>query len=103
MKTFSDTHLMTLLTRKVLFYSLSTRHALKDILDITTDTPGSSKVQTHPIVAMKIVVNDSEAFPGVVAPVSPAHQVLNNQSNINQSDLIVWRQMTLQKGTETKC
>ncbi len=51
---------------------------------------------------MEIVVNDSEAFPGVVAPVSPAHQVLNNQAHINQSDLIVWRQMTLQEGTETK-
>lgn len=51
---------------------------------------------------MKIVVNDSEAFPGVVAPVSPAHQVLNNQAHINQSDLIVWRQMTLQEGTRNK-
>lgn len=61
-----------------------------------------STVWTHPIVAMEIVVNDSEAFPGVVAPVSPAHQVLNNQAHINQSDLIVWRQMTLQEGTETK-
>lgn len=49
---------------------------------------------------MEIVVNDSEAFPGVVAPISPAHQVLNNQTHINQSDLIVGRQMTLQQGTD---
>lgn len=49
---------------------------------------------------MEIVVNNSEAFPGVVAPVSPAHQVLNNQAHINQSDLIVWRQMTLQGKTQ---
>lgn len=77
-------------------------NAMNDILYITTDTRGISTVQTHPIVAMEIVVNDSEAFPGVVAPVSPAHQVLNNQADINQSDLIVWRQMTLQEGAKTK-
>lgn len=51
---------------------------------------------------MEIVVNDSEAFPGVVAPVSPAHQVLNNQAHINQSNLVIWRQMTLQEGAEKK-
>lgn len=51
---------------------------------------------------MEIVVDDSEAFPGVVAPVSPAHQVLDNQADINQSDLIVWRQVTLQESTEAK-
>lgn len=56
-------------------------------------------MKTHPIVAMEIVVNDSKAFPGVVAPVSPAHQVLNYQAHINQSDLVVWMQMTLQEGT----
>lgn len=50
---------------------------------------------SHPTISMKIVVNDSKAFPGVVAPVSPAHQVLNNQANVNQSDFIVWRQMAL--------
>lgn len=49
---------------------------------------------------MEIVVNDSEAFPCVVASVSPAHQVLDNQADINQSDLIVWRQVTLQESTE---
>ena len=58
------------------------------------------KFKTHPIAAVEIVVNNSEAFPGVVAPVSPAHQVLNNQAHINQSDLIVWRQMTLQGKTQ---
>lgn len=64
------------------------------------DTPS---VQTHPTVAMEIVVNDSEAFPGVVAPVSSTHQVLNNQAHVDQSDFIIWRQMTLQEGKETKC
>lgn len=64
------------------------------------DTSGITTVRTYPIAAMEIVVNDSEAFPGVVAPVSPAHQVLDNQADINQSDLIVWRQVTLQESTE---
>lgn len=50
---------------------------------------------SHPTISKKIVVNDSKAFPGVVAPVSPAHQVLNNQANVNQSDFIIWRQMAL--------
>lgn len=58
-------------------------------------TSTNANVPTYPVVAMEIVVNYSKAFPGVVAPVSPAHQVLNNQAHINQSDLIVWRQMTL--------
>lgn len=57
---------------------------------------------THPVVAMEIVINDSKAFPGVVAPVSPAHQVLDHQTHVNQSDFIVWREMTLLDGTETK-
>lgn len=58
---------------------------------------------TYPVVAVKIVVNDSEAFPRVVAPVSPAHQVLNDQTYIDQSDFIdfiVGRKITLQH-TET--
>lgn len=50
---------------------------------------------TYPAVAMEVVVNYSEAFPGVVAPVSPAHQVLDNQTHINQSYFIIWRQVTL--------
>lgn len=62
----------------------------------------NTTVQSYPIIAMEIVINDSEAFPGVIAPVSPAHQVLYNQADVNQSDLIVWRQMTLQEGTDAK-
>ena len=54
-----------------------------------------ANVPTHPAVALEIVVNHSKAFPGVVAPVSPAHQVLDNQAHVNQSNLIVWGQMTL--------
>lgn len=50
---------------------------------------------TYSIVAMEIVVNYSEAFSGVVAPVSPAHQIFNYQANINQSDFVVGRQITL--------
>lgn len=38
---------------------------------------------THPTAAMEIVVNDSKAFPSVVAPVSSAHQVLDDQAHIN--------------------
>jgi len=48
---------------------------------------------------VEIVVNDPEAFPGVVAPVSPAHQELNHQTHVNQSDLVVRRQVALQGGT----
>lgn len=51
---------------------------------------------------MEIVVNYPKAFPRVVAPVSPAHQELNHQTHVNQSDFIVWRQMTLLRSTETK-
>jgi hypothetical protein len=40
-------------------------------------------VNPYPAVAMEIVVDDPEAFPGVVAPVSPAHQVLYHQANVN--------------------
>ena len=50
---------------------------------------------THPAVSMEIVVNDSEAFPGVVAPVCPTHQILNHQADVDQSDFIVRRQITL--------
>lgn len=50
---------------------------------------------------MEIVVDDAEAFPGVIAPIGPSHQVLNNEADINQSDLIVWGQMTLWDGTNT--
>lgn len=50
---------------------------------------------SHPNVSMKIVVNDSKALPGVVAPIRPTHQELDNQAHINQCDFIVWRQMAL--------
>lgn len=50
---------------------------------------------------MEIVVDDAEAFPGVIAPIGPSHQVLNNETDINQTDLIVWGQMTLWDGTKT--
>lgn len=39
---------------------------------------GNTTDPTYPIAAVEIVVNDSKAFPGVVAPVSPTHQVLDN-------------------------
>lgn len=45
---------------------------------------------------MKIVVNDSKALPGVVAPVSPAHQELDDQAHIDQSDFIIGGDITLQ-------
>lgn len=64
---------------------------------------GSPSVQTHPTVAMEIVVNESKAFPGVVAPVCSTHQQLNNQAHVDQSDFIIWRQVTLQEGKETQC
>lgn len=51
---------------------------------------------------MEIVVNDTEAFSSVVAPVRPTHQELNNQAHVNQSDFVIWRQMTLQTVTETE-
>lgn len=51
---------------------------------------------------MEIVVNDSEAFPGVVAPVSSTHEELDNQAHVDQSDFIIWWKMTLQRDTETK-
>lgn len=59
-------------------------------------------VQTHPAVAMEIVVDDAEAFPGVIAPIGPTHQELNNEADVNQRDLIVWRQMTLWDSKEAK-
>lgn len=51
---------------------------------------------------MEIVVDDAEPFPGVITPVGPTHQELNNKADVNQSDLVVWRQMTLWDGTDTK-
>lgn len=53
------------------------------MLGIATD-------QTYPVAPVQIVVDDSKPFPGVVAPVCSAHQVLDDQANVDQSDLIVW-------------
>uniref|UniRef100_A0A0E9W5L8 Uncharacterized protein n=1 Tax=Anguilla anguilla TaxID=7936 RepID=A0A0E9W5L8_ANGAN len=44
---------------------------------------------------MKIVVNDSEALPCVVASVRSTHKVLNDKANINQCDFVIWGKVTL--------
>lgn len=49
---------------------------------------------------MEIVIDDAEPLPGVIAPIGPTHQELDNEAYVDQSDLVVWRQMTLWDGTD---
>lgn len=47
---------------------------------------------------MQVVVDDPEALACVVTAVCSAHQVLNHQTHIDQSDLVVRREIPLKNG-----
>lgn len=53
----------------------------------------------HPLRSKQVVVQCSESLPGVVTPVCPAHEVFNDQSNINEADAVVWGQISLENQT----
>ena len=41
------------------------------------------------------MVERPEPLPGVVAAVGSAHQVLDDQSDVDEADAVVWRQVAL--------
>lgn len=51
----------------------------------------------YPAAAVEVVVNDPEALPGIVAPVGPTHQVLDDEAHVYQGDFVVWGKVTLQQ------
>lgn len=51
---------------------------------------------THSLGAEEIVVKGSKPFPGVIATVGSAHQVLNDQADVNQTDSVVRREVALE-------
>lgn len=52
---------------------------------------------THPLGSKQVMVQRPESLPGVVTPICPAHEVFNNQSNVDEADAIVRRQVSLRK------
>lgn len=51
---------------------------------------------THPLWSKEVVVQRSESLPGVVTPVSPAHEVFYDQSNVDEADAVVRGQISLE-------
>lgn len=51
----------------------------------------------HSLEAVQVGVQRPEALPGVVAAVGSAHQQLQHQADIDQRDLIVWREVPLKQ------
>lgn len=47
------------------------------------------------------MVQGSEPLPGVVAAISSAHQVFNDQSNVDEANAIVRGQVSLEKAKQT--
>lgn len=45
------------------------------------------------------MVKCSESLPGVVTPIRPAHEVFNDQSNVDEADAVVRGQVSLENQT----
>jgi hypothetical protein len=56
--------------------------------------PGIFK-KPHPLGAKEVVVEGPETLASVVAAVSPAHQVLDDQADVNEADSVVRGQVPL--------
>lgn len=55
---------------------------------------------THPLGSKQVVVQSPESLPGVVTPICPTHEVFNDQSNVDEADAVVRRQISLENQTE---
>lgn len=53
-------------------------------------------LNAYPFQSIQIIVEVAESLPSVITPVSSSHETLQHQTNINQSDLIIWREVSLQ-------
>ena len=53
-------------------------------------------IVTYSLGAEEVVVERSEPLPGVVAAVGSAHEVLDDQSDVDQTDAVVWWEVTLE-------
>lgn len=54
---------------------------------------------THPLGSKQVVVEGSEPLPGVVTAIRSAHEVFNDQSDVDEADAVVRRQVSLQNHT----
>lgn len=54
---------------------------------------------TYPLWSEEVVVQSPESLPGVVTPVSSAHQVLNDQPDVDEADAVVRGQVSLENQT----
>lgn len=59
--------------------------------------------EIYPLRAKQVVVESPEAFPGVVAAVGTAHEVLQHQSYINEADVVIRWKVALQEKEFTVC
>ncbi len=48
-------------------------------------------VVTHSFQSIEVIIESAETFPSIVTPIRSSHEVLQNQANVNQSDLVIWR------------
>lgn len=48
-------------------------------------------VVTHSFQSIEVIIECAETFPSIVTPIRSSHEVLQNQANVNQSDLVIWR------------
>lgn len=48
-------------------------------------------VITHSFQSIEVIIECAETFPSIVTPIRPSHEILQNQANVNQSDLVIWR------------
>ena len=65
-----------------------------------TRSPGL-ELFTYPLGSKQVVVQGSEPLPGIVTAISPAHEVFDDQSNVDEAYAIVRGQVSLKKTKHT--
>lgn len=60
-----------------------------------------SELFTYPLGSKQVMVQGSEPFPGIVTAISPAHEVFDDQSNVDEANAIVRGQVSLKKMKHT--
>lgn len=55
----------------------------------------------YPLGSKQVVIQRSEPLPGVVAPVRAAHEVFDDQADVDEADAIVGGQVSLKKTQHT--
>lgn len=72
------------------------------LIKMSWDSSATSTL-THSFQTVQVVVQRPEVLPGVVTAVCSTHQELQNQADIDQSNLVIWRKIPLKHTSYILC